>query len=380
MALAVKKKMLPWNNRNHPKSELNGSGDLYIMVHETGNTSVGANALMHANFVYNGGGSSSVSFHLTVDEREAWQMMRLNTVGWHASDGCDNRNLDWGCFRSVAIETCVHSNNRYKQQTRKNLAELIAMIVNGDPSIDFGGIDHKRFSVDRIRTHNDAAYDNKWCPRYMLTEGYIPILRADVVNRVKGTTPSAPPQPVKGIKIGDTVKSNAVLNVRQGSELKYPVRYQLQPGDQAYIKDGPRVADGYTWYDVVHSKHGSGWAAADWLERVEAPKPVPPKVTYAEPRPVSELAALKKADADTAAALVMKNGVNFFTVWDEVEALRETPLLQFAFKGAKEIGPKAKKGDRRWVSHAFTADDKQGYYYDEHAARLIMNDWKRVKD
>ena len=219
MALTVKKKMLPWGNRNHPKTTLNGSGDLYIMVHETGNTRAGTGAAMHANFVYNGGGASSVSFHFAVDEKEAWQMMACNTVGWHASDGCDNRNLDWGCFRSVAIETCVNDGNIYKQATRKKLAELIAMIINGDPAIDFGGIDYRRFSLDRIRTHHDAANDKKWCPRYMLNEGYIPVLRANVTSLVRGTTPTPLP-PVKGIEIGGTVTSTDVLNVRQGSELK----------------------------------------------------------------------------------------------------------------------------------------------------------------
>lgn len=376
MALAVKKRFMPATNRNYPGPELNDSGDLYILVHETGNTAPGATAEMHANFVYNGGGSSSVSFHLTVDQVEAWQMMKLNIIGWHASDGCDSRALDWGCFRSVAIETCVNSNNIYKQQTRKNLAELIAMIINGDPAIDFGGIDHKRFSVDRIRTHNDAAWDKKWCPTYMLNDGYVPVLRADVAARVSGVAPSIP---TSGLVVGDTVKSTAVLNVRQGAATKWPVRWQLQPGEIAYIKDGPRVEDGYVWFDVANTDKGTGWAAADWLERIDPPKPEP-LPTYAPARPVSELAALRKEDADTAAALVVKNGVDFFTVWDEVEAVRDTPLLQFAYKGAKEIGPRAKKGDRRWVSHAFTANDKRGYYYDEHAARLVMADWKRVRD
>src|SRR5690606_32035807 len=109
-------------------------GDLYIMVHETANTAVGADAEMHARFVANGGGSSSVSFHFAVDNFEAWQMLQLKWAGWHASDGCDDRNADWGCFRSVAIETCVDSGNIYKTPTRRNLAVLISMIVNGDPS------------------------------------------------------------------------------------------------------------------------------------------------------------------------------------------------------------------------------------------------------
>ena len=374
MALAVKKKLMPTTNRNFPGVDLNSTGDLYILVHETGNTAPGATAYMHANFVYNGGGSSSVSFHFTVDEREAWQMMKANAVGWHASDGCDSRALDWGCFRSVAIETCVNSGNAYKQQTRKNLAELIAMIINGDPAIDFGGIDHRRFSADRIRTHNDSAYDGKWCPRYMLNDGYIPVLRADVAMRVNGISPKP------SLVAGDTVMATDVLNVRGAWGTDAPVRFQLQPGERVLIKDGPKGSSGYTWFDIIHKDKGTGWAAMDWLERVEPEKPAPDPVTYAPLKPVSEIAALRKEDADTAAALVVKNGVNFFTVWDEVEAIRDTLLLQFAYDGAKEVGPIVRKGDRRWVSHAFTADNGKAYYYDEIGARLILDDWKRVKD
>lgn len=375
MTLSLTRKLIPTTNRNFPGTLLNASGDLYILVHETGNTQVGAGAAMHANFVYNGGGASSVSFHFTVDHLTSYQMLKASHVGWHASDGCDNRATDWGCFASVAIETCVDSGNIYKDQTRRNLAELIVMILSGDPRIDFGGVDPKRFSVTRIRTHNDSAYDKKWCPTYMLNEGYVPTLRANVATRLSGSAPAA------SIVANDWVKTTGELNVRSAPSLGGKLVGTLKSGTVAkIISDGTRYsayADGYTWYNISIPAIGTGWAAGDWLEEIAPPAPA---IVYADPKPVPELAALRKEDADTAAGLVMKNGVAFFTVWDEVQAIRPARIRQYAYADSKPIAADATVGQRRWVSHAFTADDGKGYYYDEHAGRLLMSDWKRVQD
>lgn len=379
MALPVKKKIIPTTNRNHSETLLNSTGDLYIMVHETANTDVGADAEMHARFVANGGGSSSVSFHFAVDHTEAWQMLECKWAGWHASDGCDDRNTDWGCFRSVAIETTVDSGNINKTMTRRNLAVLIAMIIDGDPAIDFGGIDHKRFSADRIRTHNQSAYDRKWCPRFMLDEGYIPVLVNDVKNRV-GVTPV----PGTGIVVGDYVRFMDNLNIRTEPSLKdiawngkKNVITTLPMGTEAKVIGGPAVNDGYGWWNVEIAGFGTGFIASNWLEEI-AP-PAPPKV-YATPVVIPELAALRKEDKDTAARLVLKNGIKFRIVWDEVEAIRETKVLQFAYDTAKEVERPAQPGERKWVPVIFEAQDGKDWYYGEKAERLIADDWKRVQD
>jgi hypothetical protein len=379
MGLTIKKRMVPTTNRNHPNTLLNPTGDLYIIVHETGNTGAGTGARMHADFVMNGGGSSSVAFHFAVDQTpEAYQMFALKWIGWHASDGCNSRADDWGCFRGVAIETCVNDGNRYKDQTRRNLATLIYMIITGDPQIDFGGVDHRRFSADRIRTHNQTAFDRKWCPTYMLNDGYVPVLVSQVRTLVSGVTPA----PVNGLSLGDTAEVTEALNVRRGAGTNHPVTGVLQPGTRVtIITDGTthvRAADGYTWLNV-QTALGTGWVASEWLKKVVvAPPPKP--VEYAPRVVIPELAALTVADRDTAAALVLKNGIHFITVWDEVEAIDTAVNLQFAYEGAKPTEDPSPKGTRRWVSHLFQADDKRWYYYDERANRLIASQWKRVND
>jgi murein DD-endopeptidase MepM/ murein hydrolase activator NlpD len=153
IGIPLRKMIAPVGNRNRPGTALtNGSPD-WITVHETANPNIGAGARTHAQFVRDGGGSESVSFHLTVDDREAYQMLPFDEIGWHAGDGCDSRPNDLGCFDSIAIETCVNADGDWNK-TLDNLVELLVWLVRGG-----GG---PNLSVDRIRQHN--AWSGKNCP------------------------------------------------------------------------------------------------------------------------------------------------------------------------------------------------------------------------
>jgi hypothetical protein len=93
----------------------------FVTVHEVGNTSPGATAKMHRDFVHNGGGANAVSFHFVVDEGVIYQLVYLNENAWHASDYYSGR----GNRDSIAIETVQIGNF---QKTLGNLAWLIAEI------------------------------------------------------------------------------------------------------------------------------------------------------------------------------------------------------------------------------------------------------------
>jgi len=58
----------------------------------------------------------------------------------------------------------------------------------------------------------------------------------------------------------DEIQFTGVQNIRSGSGKQYPVTRQTKAGETAVIKDGPRTADGYTWYDFAF-KSGTGWGA-----------------------------------------------------------------------------------------------------------------------
>jgi N-acetylmuramoyl-L-alanine amidase len=207
MALPSRQMMIPQGNANRPGSKLNPA-PLWITIHETANPSPGADAEMHAIFVRNGGGTEGVSFHGTVDDHEAIQMLPADEVGYHAGDGCNSRTDDLGCFQSFAIETCVNAGSSWSQ-TKKNLVDYCAAIITGDPRIDFAGR-KGQFSVDRIAQHN--KWSGKNCPAKIRAEGswnsILAAIRARVAEIEGGTTPvpepPKPPEPdiIPGVDFG----------------------------------------------------------------------------------------------------------------------------------------------------------------------------------
>lgn len=171
--LAFRVALIPAGNYNRPQDAINAGGPRYVTVHETGNTNVGANAEMHRRFTHEGGGTESVSFHEVVDDREAIQLLPFNEIGWHAGDGCDSRQNDFGCFDSIAIETCVNSDGNW-EQTLRNLILLIAKNIRETPTL----------SADRIRQHN--AWSGKNCPQKIRSQGRWDWLVSEVKRELAG--------------------------------------------------------------------------------------------------------------------------------------------------------------------------------------------------
>jgi hypothetical protein len=152
----------------------------WITWHETANPTPGANAQMHRDFVDSGGGAERVSFHFAVDDQEWVQILPLDEVAWHAGDGCDDPG-DTGCFRSIAIETCVNADSDWSR-TKQNLIGLTAMLIVTPER--FAGGRGATFSTARIAPH--ARWMRKRCPRRILDEGSFDALVASVAGLVGG--------------------------------------------------------------------------------------------------------------------------------------------------------------------------------------------------
>ncbi len=99
--------------------------DKYIQ-HETGNLNPGANALMHSRYLDNGAEGQQLSYHFTVDEREAFLKIPLDEVTWHGGDGGSGARCN---YTSISCELCVQDNNAHKAQARRNAEELAGKIV-----------------------------------------------------------------------------------------------------------------------------------------------------------------------------------------------------------------------------------------------------------
>lgn len=122
-----------------------GNGKKYLTIHQTGNTSRGANAAMHARLQFNN--PRDASWHYQVDNEEAVQSFEHGVRCWHASDGSGDGNMN-----SIAIEGCINSDGDYVKSVQ-NMAELAAKILK-DEGIPIGN----------MKQHYDWARDKKNCP------------------------------------------------------------------------------------------------------------------------------------------------------------------------------------------------------------------------
>src|SRR5699024_4157951 len=147
------------------RSYTSGSGNAkkYITVHQTANTSKGANAQAHANLQSNGN-SRNASWHYTVDDTQAIQSFSHDVKCWHAGTTAGNH-------QSIGVELCVNSDANYKK-VLENGAELVKSIMKQE------GI-----SIGNVVQHNH--WSGKNCPT-QLRAGYSGINWVGFINMVQG--------------------------------------------------------------------------------------------------------------------------------------------------------------------------------------------------
>jgi N-acetylmuramoyl-L-alanine amidase len=120
----------------------------YIVVHDTGNKSVGANAQMHFN--YFNGGDRGASADFFVDSAGAWKVNDYRKhYSWHCGDGhgmygISNKN-------SIGVEICVNADGDY-DKAYNNAIELVRKLKEELPKA-------------KVVRHYDASHKN--CPASM---------------------------------------------------------------------------------------------------------------------------------------------------------------------------------------------------------------------
>lgn len=158
----------------------------WVNVHETGNTRVGADAKMHAQWQHDGCPGvpdTQIGVHFYVDDKQAYQMLPLDEVSWNA--GCGNCE---GNYAAISFEICVNA-DADRAKARANASKLIANVMKqlglNDTSIKF---------------HQD--WSGKWCPAIILNEGRKEEVRQMIISDFKAlggttnsTTPTTPTNP-----------------------------------------------------------------------------------------------------------------------------------------------------------------------------------------
>ena len=120
-----------------------GNAKRYLTIHQTGNTSAGANAKAHHNLQARSG--IGYGWHWQVDDEMAIQTHDHDFKIWHAGDGRGKGNTE-----SISIEICVNLDGDYNQAV-ENGAKLSAMILK-EENID----------ISKMVQHN--YWTGKNCP------------------------------------------------------------------------------------------------------------------------------------------------------------------------------------------------------------------------
>ena len=91
----------------------------YIVIHDTGNKSKGADATAHFN--YFSGGDRGASADFFVDSKQALQANNYNAYyTWHCGDGNGKNGITNA--NSIGVEICVNSDGDYNEAFKKTVA------------------------------------------------------------------------------------------------------------------------------------------------------------------------------------------------------------------------------------------------------------------
>lgn len=119
----------------------------YVVIHETGNTSPGADAQAHSAYLMDGG-DGSTSWHYTVDDKQIYHHVPDQEVAWHAGDKTKEGG---GNLNGIGVELCVNEDGDF-EKTFQNGAKLTAYLLHS-----YG------LSIDAVKQHND--FNGKNCPQ-----------------------------------------------------------------------------------------------------------------------------------------------------------------------------------------------------------------------
>lgn len=119
----------------------------YLVLHETGNESVGSDAKNHAIYL-RFTNDTSTSWHYTVDDTCIYHHIPDGEVAWHASDRLE---ASGGNRNGIGIELCVNADGDF-EKTFDNAARLAACLLEA-----------YNLTVEDIKQHAD--FTSKNCPQ-----------------------------------------------------------------------------------------------------------------------------------------------------------------------------------------------------------------------
>ena len=126
----------------------------YIVIHETANTSAGADAEAHNRFIHQNSMTEEHSWHYTVDDKQIYHHVPDDEPAYHAGDQMERNG---GNLNGIGIEMCVASDNDY-DATVDNTAQLSARLL----------LEYDLDPQTALKKPQD--FSGKLCPQIMLEQ------------------------------------------------------------------------------------------------------------------------------------------------------------------------------------------------------------------
>lgn len=135
-------------------SRRKGATIKYLVIHDTGNDSKGADTMAH--YRYFNGGNRNASAHYFVDDKQVVQLVGDSLSAWHVGDGKGRYGITNA--NSLGIEMCINSDGNYAKMYYHTV-ELAKNIM-------------QKFNIpiERVVRHYDAS--RKSCPDHMRKSGW----------------------------------------------------------------------------------------------------------------------------------------------------------------------------------------------------------------
>ena len=136
LKMEIKQSLLPNDSKLKPNTKRKETK--YITIHNTGMAHPSATAKGLADYIHTT--DRIASWHFSIDDKETYQHLELDEVGWHAGDGGHTWNeryfnktynkecIGGGNLNSIGIESCVYQGVDFNMVLRR-LAKLTAMLL-----------------------------------------------------------------------------------------------------------------------------------------------------------------------------------------------------------------------------------------------------------
>lgn len=226
----------------------------WVVIHETGNSSRGADAKNHSTYLKNlaKANTTYVSWHYTVDDHEIYHHIPDNEIAYHASDG---RVEGGGNMASIGIEICVNSDGNF-DKARDNAAWLTAKLLK-----------ENNLTISAVKQHHDFAPDGKNCPQTIRDKGlWNNFLQA--VQKYYGATNSSSSSATNTVvpvfKVGQVVQFNGTKHYKSSDAIQ---GYICKPG-KVKVNNVYRVGKSRHPYMVI-AVSGGGSTAYGWVDATD---------------------------------------------------------------------------------------------------------------